>query len=87
MNSAFPYEGSSAVGSESTSAIIRSTGSAYIGINLVNSAHSSGIALNLAANDAVAVNGTPCLKSRPEDGVRLLAQQVLTGTTSAGTSI
>lgn len=61
VDSAFLFSGSIHSAATET-AIIRSTGTAHKGINFRNSAHTSGIAMDIAANDAYAVNGTAVLK-------------------------
>ena len=61
VDSAFLFSGSIHSAATET-AIIRSTGTAHKGINFRNSVHTSGIAMDIAVNDAYAVNGKPVLK-------------------------
>lgn len=61
VDSAFLFSGS--IHSLATeTAVFKSTGTAHKGINLRNSSHSTGIAIDIATNDAYAVNGTPVIK-------------------------
>lgn len=61
VDSAYLFSGS--IHSLATeTAVFKSTGTAHKGINLRNSTHSTGLAMDIATNDAYAVNGTAVLK-------------------------